>query len=180
MDMKDLYFNWMCEIVFPNIYDRQRYRNLLITLNSLIFHYSIPMDENRMRDGIDLRYRFAYDNGYSNDRVTSALSENNSCSMLEMMVALALKGDERILYDYETGSKADFIFMLMLQSLQIENMVNENLDVMYVEDRVDRLLNHEYDYNGYGGLFTVGNPRRDMRLVDIWYQMSWAIQELYE
>lgn len=179
MGLQELYLQWMSSLVFPNEREKQRYTFLLDALDKSMFYFSIPMDENRMRDGIDLRYRFAYDNGYSNEEVSRALNHNMSCSMLEMMVALALKGDERILYDYETGGKVDYIFKIMLDSLQLTHMTNDNFDPGYVDYRIDCLLNREYDYNGYGGLFTVENPRRDMRSVDIWYQMNWYLQKLY-
>ena len=165
--------------MFPNERERRQYEYLLNALNSSMFYFSIPMDENRMQDGIDLRYRFAFENGYSNDEVTRALNHNRSCSILEMMVALALKGNDRILYDYETGNKADYIFKIMLDSLQVLNMTNDNFDSGYIDYRIDCLLNREYEYNGNGGLFTVENPRKDMRLVDIWYQMNWYLQRLY-
>jgi len=166
-------------MVFSNARDRRQYEYLLNALNASVFHFSIPMDEDRMRDGIDLRYRFAIEGGYSNDEVSKILTHNRSCSILEMMVALSLKGDERILYDYETGTRADYIFKTMLESLQLLEMTNDRFNHGYVDYRIDRLLNHDYDYNGNGGLFTVENPRRDMRLVDIWYQMNWYLQKLY-
>lgn len=180
MDYTSLYFDWMCELVFPNIDDRRNYSELLNALHGILFYYSIPMDENRMRDGIDLRYRFIQERGYSEREVYHTIQNGNSCSMLEMMVALALKGDDRVLYDYETGSKAFLIFTIMLESLQIAHMVNIHFDIRYVEYRIDRLLNRDYDFNGNGGLFTVENPRRDMRHVDIWYQMNWKLQEIYK
>lgn len=179
MGLQEIYFDWMSNVVMPNTNERYRYRYLLEALNASIFHFSIPMDENRMRDGIDLRYRFAYENGYSDEEVSRALNHNRSCSMLEMMVALAIKGDERILYDYETGNRADYIFRVMLESLDLIHMTNDNFYLHYVEYRIDCLLNREYDYDGRGGLFTVENPRRDMRLVDIWYQMNWYLEKLY-
>lgn len=132
-----------------------------------------------MQDGIDLRYRFAYEKGYTNEQVSLALNQNRSCSMLEMMVALALRGDEHILYDYETGGKTDYIFKVMLESLDLINETNDRIDDRYVDYRIDALLNREYDFNGKGGLFTVDNPRQDMRHVDIWYQMNWYLQKLY-
>jgi len=179
MELEELYFEWMSELAFPSIYDRRRYSRLLEILNSSIFHFSIPMDENRMTDGIDLRYRFGYEKGYSNQQMDIALRHNRSCSMLEMMVALALRGDEHIAYDYETGGKTDYIFNTMLESLRLKSETNERIDIRYVESRIDALLNHDYDYDGNGGLFTVENPRQDMRHVDIWYQMNWFLQRLF-
>jgi len=180
MGFKDIYFNWMSVMVFPNIYERNHYNTLLKALHSSLFYFSIPMDENRMQDGIDLRYRFAYENGYPIDIVKNELYRSNTCSILEMMVALAIKGNERILYDYETGGRTDFIFKEMLKSLQIIDLSDENFSKSYFDYRISKFLNRDYSYNGNGGLFTVHDPRDDMRTVDIWYQMNWFLQKLYE
>lgn len=177
MGLQELYSDWMRKFVFRNAREREHYGYLLDALDASMFYFSIPMDENRMTDGIDLRYRFAYENGYDNHEVENALRHNSSCSMLEMMVALSIKGDEHILYDFDTGGRADYIFKIMLESLEFENMTNDRFDPGYVEMKINNLLNHNYDYNGYGGLFVVKNPRRDMREVDIWYQMNWYIQD---
>jgi len=178
MGLQEIYFEWMTGKVFPDIHERRMYEQLMVALDSSMFYFSIPMDENRMRDGIDLRYRFAYEKRYSNQEVEGILRHNSSCSILEMMVALALKGDERILYDYETGGKADYIFKIMLESMDVINMTNDQFDKGYMDYKIDMLLNHGYEYNGRGGLFTVDNPRRDMREVDIWYQMNWYLQKV--
>lgn len=180
MGLEKRYFKWMINIAIPDSIERENYLYLLDALNSSIFHFSIPMDENRMRDGIDLRYRFAYENGYSNEEISEIFNRHKSCSMLEMMLALAIKGDERILFDYETGSKADYIFKIMLDSLNLLGMTNDYFDPLYFDHTIDRLLNRDYNFDGSGGLFTVPNPRKDMRLVDIWYQMNWYLQELYK
>jgi len=179
IELQELYSDWMRKFVFKNAREREQYGYLLDALHASMFYFSIPMDENRMRDGIDLRYRFAYENGYDNHEVENALNVTSSCSMLEMMIALSIKGDERILYDYETGGRADYIFMTMLESLEFNDMTNDRFDPGYVNSKINGVLNHEYDYNGYGGLFVVNNPRRDMREVDIWYQMNWYLQTLY-
>lgn len=175
MTIQDIYFEWMSGLVFPDVQEREQYEYLLRALDSSIFHFSIPMDENRMLDGIDLRYRFSYETGYD-DR--SILRDN--CSTLEMMVALALKADDMIMYDYETGSKINYIFKVMIKSLQLSGMVNSNFDRNYVEGRIGRFLDRDYHRTGRGGLFTVRNPARDMRDVDIWYQMNWYLQNFYK
>lgn len=179
MGLQKIYFRWMSELVLPNAPDREKYSYLLDALNRSTFYFDIPMDENRLQDGIDLRYRFAYLKGYSIELIDLSLCKGASCSMLEMMTALAVKGDESVLYDYETGSRVDYIFKTMITSLGFLSMTNDNFDERYIDIQIDRLLNRDYAYNGKGGLFTVNNPRRDMREVDIWYQMSWYLQTLY-
>jgi len=134
-----------------------------------------------MIDGINMRYRFSFASGYSSKVVQQELHLNETCSVLEMMVALSVRGDERILFDYESGgSKADVIFMAMLSSLQLKTLSNINFNDKYFDYVMERFLNREYEYTGEGGPFTVNNPRRDMRTVDIWYQMNWYLQEIYK
>lgn len=180
--MEEVYFEWMTSLVFPETWQRHEYDYLLRALDDSIFHFSasVPTDENRMIDGIDLRYRFSCHGGYDHETVSNILKRNNSCSTLEMMVALSLKGDDQVLYDYETGSNADFIFWSMLKSLDLTQMTNSRFDMDHVIQRVSRFLNRDFDYDGSGGLFTVDRPRRDMRDVDIWSQMNWYFHMLYE
>ena len=39
------------------------------------------------------------------------------------------------------------------------------------------LYRREYSYYGEGGLFTVHNPKFDMRETEIWYQFMWYLNE---
>lgn len=93
-ELNDTYFNWMCQLVFDGRYSKKlSYRRLLKVLHKIEFTYSIPMDGNRAEDGIDLRYRFGYENGYSSSMI-SAYLDNKTCSVLEMMIALAIRCEE--------------------------------------------------------------------------------------
>lgn len=175
--IKNLYFNWMAALAIPDVRERDGYERLLVALNDTRFYFTIPLDENRLIDGVQLRYRFAYENGISNDIVSNELG-NNECSMLEMMVALALRGEEHIMYDPDLGNQLSSWFSEMLRSLKIDTMTNQNFDQQWIDYRLDSLLNHEYEPNGSGGLFTINNPRQDMRKVEIWYQMCWYLDAI--
>lgn len=175
--VKDLYFDWMTNLVIPDERIRRDYSQLLYALNNLIFYFTIPLDENRAVDGAQLRYRFGYENNIEQYIVKNEL-DNRECSMLEMMVALALRGEENIMDDPDLGNRMSSWFMEMIESLKLIEMTNDNFDQQWVEFRVDCLLNHKYEPNGDGGLFTVTNPRKDMRNVEIWYQMMWYLNAI--
>ena len=82
-ELNDAYFNWMYQLVFDGRYSKKlSYQKLLRELHRIEFTYSIPMDGNRAEDGVDLRYRFGYENGYSSSMV-SAYLDNRTCSVLE-------------------------------------------------------------------------------------------------
>ena len=63
LELNNLYFDWMCQLVCNEQYHRRlSFRKLLNHLHRIDFKYSHPMDCNRAEDGIDLRYRFGYEN----------------------------------------------------------------------------------------------------------------------
>ena len=98
-ELNDAYFNWMYQLVFDGRYSKRlSYRKLLRELHRIEFTYSIPMDGNRAEDGVDLRYRFGYENGYSSSMISVYL-DNRMCSVLEMMIALAIRCEEHIMDD---------------------------------------------------------------------------------
>ena len=73
-ELNDAYFNWIYQLVFDGRYSKKlSYRKLLRELHRIEFTYSIPMDGNRAEDGVDLRYRFGYENRYSNSMISAYL-----------------------------------------------------------------------------------------------------------
>lgn len=176
-DLKERYFNWMTVLVMPQDRIRRKYSMLLNALDESIFHFTIPLDENRLIDGMDLRYRFGHQNNIPEEVIREQL-DITSVSMLEMMVALALRGEEHIMDDPSMGNQMSTWFWEMINSLKLNSMSNDNFDQRWVAFRIDILLNHSYEYNGEGGLFTIPNPRQDLRTVEIWYQMCWYLDAI--
>lgn len=174
----DEYFEWMCKVV-GNYKKRRRssYKKLLKYLHDKEFIFTLEMDENRAEDGIDLRYRYAYDYRRSGPRVIECL-DDGPCSILEMMVALAIRCEERIMEDPELGDRTSQWFWDMVENLGLASMDDNKFDEHNVEKIVDRFLNREYEENGEGGLFTVKNCRVDLRTVEIWYQMCWYLEDI--
>ncbi|MCM1363432.1 MAG: hypothetical protein NC215_00410 [Ruminococcus sp.] len=168
------YFDWLCESVCKNDIKRNHYRKLLIHLHNTEFTYIIGMDGNRVEDGINMRYRFAQDFGYSPAMIPAYL-DNKPCSILEMMVALAIRCNVEIIGDDDVAEK---IFWSMISNLGLRYMTNEDFDPAYVEDVVNRFLNREYERDGKGGLFRVRDCKHDMRSVEIWYQMNWYLNSV--
>lgn len=171
-------------MAFPDPVLRNEYTNLLSLLNNIQYQYSMPLDENRRIDGIDLRYRFGYELRVPDEVIRSELDVRD-CSVLEMMVALAFKCEEEITYDRERGDRTTRWFYNMLVSLGLKNFKNDSWEYEPQEiifEKITTILNtfftRGYCYNGKGGLFTLKNPRVDMRSVQIWDQMCWYISEL--
>lgn len=165
------YFEWLCNMVdskrFSNV---MTYEKLLRHLHNIEFTWFVPHDDNRASDGIQLRRRYALDKydislqGYL----------RGPCSVLEMMVALAVRC-ETIMDDDGIGDRTGQWFWTMIHNLGLTPMTDKEFDMHQVDEIVARLLNREYEPDGSGGLFTVRNCEYDMRKIEIWCQLSWFL-----
>lgn len=171
-ELRNEYFNWLKDLVCGDRYaQRISFRKLLMRLHSIEFRYSIPMDRNRAEDGINMRYRFALANGYKKSYNTIIELLDGPCSVLEMMVSLAVYCEESIMDDPAIGDRTGQWFWGMIVNLGLGSMTNDNYDRKYVDDVIDRFLDREYEPNGKGGLFTVRHCDCDMRDIEIVYQL---------
>ena len=169
------YFEWMYNLVCKNRYSKKiSYRKLLMYLHDTEFVYTIPNDANRAEDGIDLRYKFAV--SVDCDDIYEYI--DGPCSVLEMMIALAIRCEEDIMDDPNIGDRTGQWFWGMIVSLGHGSMLDSAYDKPYVEETVTRFLNRGYEPNGKGGLFTCRHCNHDLRHVEIWYQMCYYLNEI--
>ena len=169
------YFEWLYDLVCENRYsDGYSYRELLDYLHKVEFTYIISKDVNRAEDGLDLRYRFACDIGipHADEHITG------SCSVLEMMISLAIRCEEQIMDDPRYGNRTAQWFWKMISNMGLNGMVDGRFDDQYAEDVISRFLNREYEPNGRGGLFTIRNCDYDLRYVEIWAIMLWYLDTI--
>jgi hypothetical protein len=140
------------------------------------FVYVMPMDGNRYADGIDLRYRFGYENGIEAPIIASCL-DNNPCSIFEMMVALAFRCEEHITYNPGNGLMSGRWFWMFIKNLGLLDMSDTRFDEEYVNSVIWRFLDRQYEPDGEGGLICIKNCPYDMRSMEIWYQMQRYLSE---
>lgn len=171
------YFEWLSYVVCGEQYEGGvSYRKLLTHLHEVEFTYILPMDENRAGNGINLRYRWALDIDEDTDYILDVL--DGPCSVLEMMVALALHCEENIMDDPMYGNRTGQWFWSMVNNLGLGAMYDELYDERYVDEVITRFLNREYERDGRGGLFTIKNCKYDLRDVEIWHQLSWYLSTI--
>lgn len=166
------YFDWMCDMIDSARFSKEvSYRKLLAHLHNIEFTWFIPLDDNRADDGIKLRRRYAL----ILDDLTIPDYILGPCSVLEMMVALAIRCEESIMDDPQMGDRTGQWFWGMIHNLGLSPMIDSEFDRDYVDDVIARFLNREYEPDGTGGLFTVKNCEYDLRNVEIWCQLSWYL-----
>jgi hypothetical protein len=172
----DEYFEWLFNIVCEQRYFRPIYRKLLEHLHETEFTYLMLRDRNRAEDGENLRYRFAIEKDYDVSSVLTDLS--GPCSVLEMMVALAIRCEEQIADDPQYGNRTGQWFWKMVVNLGLGPMTNDMYDRRVVESILQTFLDREYKPDGEGGLFRIRDCDVDLRHVEIWHQLCWYLDTI--
>lgn len=171
-DIYEQYFNWLCDIVNVSTVS---YDKLLRLLHRTKFRWINIRDKNRAEDGTDLRFRFRKSiDGLSRNEVLN-WHDKEPCSVLEMMIALAIRAEEQIMDDPQVGNRTTQWFWGMISSLGLTGMSDNMFDLIEVKDIIERFLNREYSPDGKGGLFTIRDCEYDLRDVEIWTQLCWYL-----
>ena len=100
------------------------------------------------------------------------------CSVLEMMIALALRCDA-FMDDPEIGERTSQWFWDMIINLGLGYMIDEKYDEYVVDEIIRRFLDRDYEPDGKGGLFRIKRCMYDLREVEIWYQLCWYLDAIY-
>ena len=169
------YLEWLYDITYNSKNNlRKTYKKLFECLYDTEYRYSIFMDKNRAANGKELRTRHCYEmKSYinaSNEEKEAFLSA--PCSVLEMMVALAVKIEEQIMSDDDYGNRTGKWFYRMLENLEIIDFDDKHFKELYVDAIVNNFLDGNIFRNGKGGIFRTTNPNVDMRNMELWYQMN--------
>lgn len=155
------YFNWLYSLVAStsNPNPSRSYYQLLEQMHIKRFVWFIPNDDNRIADGLELRYEFH--NG--------PLESDEYCSFLEMLIALSRRAA------FETDQEPAEWFWHLTNNLGLREYSDEIfMDIEPGEVRyiLDRVVDREYDRSGQGGLFPLRDPEEDQTKVELWYQLS--------
>ena len=169
------YFEWLYQLVCGDRYSNAiSYKKLLAYLHHTEFTYLLSKDKNRAADGVDLRYRFSKERYHGH--VPSCL--DGPCSLIETMVALAIRCEETIMDDPKIGDRTSQWFWGMVTNMGLGYMSDNRFDKHAAKEIIDRFLNRDYSQNGRGGLFTVRNCEYDLTNIEIWTQMLWFLDNI--
>lgn len=169
------YFRWLCKRVYRR--SEYNYRWLLQLLNNREFYWSVPNDDDRLKDGLTLREIYA-------DTHPSFLPVDRSepCSILEVLIALADR-IEYILADDAKGDRTAKWFWMMIKNLGLEQFHDSSFDDQRTHTTINYILtqfvNRTYDRQGHGSLFPSKKPDKNLARVEIWYQMMAYLDENY-
>lgn len=169
-EMVNVYFHWLCSMV--NADDPQEsYICLMGVLFDTEFEWTIGNDVNRAEDGKRLRDPF-----FSDEE-----SLSKPCSVLEMMIALAIRIDEEVMWNPDKGDRTAVWFWEMIDNLGLGEL-DDGLEYGKIERIASRKLHifvhRMYKSDGVGSLFPMKTPlqkngavTKKCHKLEVWYQM---------
>jgi hypothetical protein len=128
------------------------------------FVWFISNDDNRLQDGLDLRLEFLYETGKD---VPSEALRLVHVSVLEVLVALARR------IDFQNSMGVDNAAWMLMSHLGLDKYRGRLTPRKReeVDEILERLIWRQYEFDGTGSFFPLAWPERDMRRLEIWYQM---------
>lgn len=170
-----LYLEWLYNLVGGP--EKGNYLYLFRRLQAREFFWMVPNDDNRAEDGKSLRGRFASETG-----ITDVDILFGPCSILEMMVGLAVRWETNIMHDEDLGDRTAVWFWEMIKNLKLDKYTDEAFTVdsfTEVDKILTRFVNRRYRKSGKGGLFPLKHPKKDQTKVEIWEQITEYFKERY-
>lgn len=164
--LEELYFNWLCEQVVTNnrTTASKSFNTLLATLHNNDFVWQLVGDDNRSEDGKELRVEFLLAS-YAPDNLR--WRTGHSCSVLEMLIALARRAE----YMCE-GVTAKEWFWEFIDNLDLKDCNDASgMSPEDINEFLAPFIWRQYNADGSGGIFPLKEPLRDQRGVELWYQL---------
>lgn len=163
--LDDLYLTWLySQVGDVKVRNKSRtYWDLLWQMYHKTFVWLVPNDDNRIQDGLDLRYEWTTELGIE----PSPEWMNRDCSFLEIVIALS----RRLAFEGEGHPPTWFWHLLGNLGLQ-ECTDRSRYNQGWVDDVLDTVILRTYEPNGRGGLFPLRHSKHDQREVELWYQMN--------
>lgn len=177
-DQRNRYFKWLCLLVDAGEgEDHDIFVDGVLTiLFEKEFYWLIPNDENRAMDGKELRNVYKFD-----EHRSISSFQDEPCSCLEMLIALAHKWDFDIDYNPGSGDRTSDKFWEMIGNLGLDKYALSDRDNVLIDTTIEDWLARNYREDGLGGLFPLNDPSGNQRKVEIWYQMqAYIIEKMNE
>lgn len=188
-NLKSQYYHWLCEKVGHVVngdtegYNGHTYWLLLKDLHQKAFFWSVPNDDNRAYEGLQLREEFQDEVGVNfrgNPYVDTTL--DGECTMLELIIGLA-KRCASVMEDQEVNIPTSDWFWKLLHNARLDRFTDDSYFECGGSGRVemilDKILERTYHRDGEGGFFPLKNHKKDQRKVELWYQLNAYLLENY-
>jgi hypothetical protein len=163
--LDDLYLSWLySQVGDVKVRNKSRtYWDLFRQMYNKPFVWLIPNDDNRVQDGLDLRYEWAMESGIAPAHEWMEMD----CSFLEIVIALSRR------LAFEGEGHPPVWFWHLLENLGLHECTDRpKYNQGWVNEVLDTVIQRTYGPDGRGGFFPLRYPRHDQREVELWYQMN--------
>jgi len=164
------YFEWLISQI--NIQGTRTFYDLFEMLFTIEFVWTVPHDDNRLQDGLDLRTEFVNEHPHTRRRT----HWDKGATVLEVIIALSRR------LAFTAGGRAEDWAWQLIKNLRLNKMTDP-----FTENkarRVNRILENliwrQYREDGLGGFFPLNWPDKDQTQVEIWYQMQKYVNEIQQ
>jgi hypothetical protein len=168
--IRERYFLWLYRQNFHDLGpDGPHYTGVCAMMHAIEFNDRVPNDDNRSRDGIQLREEFISGLDYIDLESLAVMHDMGQASLLEVLTALSRRAD----YIVEKG--APEWFRIFLQNLGLFSYPDDVLtpaNDRLVERALRTFNERTYSRNGRGGIFPLIRAEEDQRATELWYQMA--------
>jgi hypothetical protein len=170
--LKDVYVEWLAhELTSASTRQDKSYLELAHVMFEVEFTWldSIPMDENRAGDGMEIRYEF----GELHRISRGDMRRLGNCTFLEVLIGLSRR------VAFVCGGDAHHWAWQLLVNIGLERMWDHmsrpkrhaTVEILHT------VMERQYAPDGSGGFFPLAWPQRDQREVELWYQLNAYAEE---
>lgn len=167
------YYDWLVRIVSAGRFHRDNYTKLLFALYSTEFYWTVKRDINRAKDGLDLREQYEIETGLYCD-------EAGSCTVLEMLIALAIRCENEIMYAYNSDleDQTSRWFWMMVDNIGL-GIYDDfcDFDSYEIDDILTRFMDRKYGSRFEFCPFPVENFVPGFEKMELVYQMNYYMKE---
>jgi hypothetical protein len=165
------YFEWLISQI--NVQGTRTFFELFEMLFTIEFVWTVPHDDNRLQDGLDLRTEFLNRHPHISRR---NVHWDKGATVLEVIIALSRR------LAFTAGGTAEDWAWQLITNLRLNKMTDPLTEnkVRKVHHILERLIWRQYREDGLGGFFPLNWPDKDQTQVEIWYQMQKYVTEIQQ
>lgn len=119
------YYLWLLDKI--HIRDHPHHEMMVEYLYDYPYRWRVEDDRNRAVDGMELRDRFEMETGWPISEYKE-VGLNVPCSVLEMLVGLAMRIEDDIMYDPEHGERTHIWFWMMAENLGLTKATDDEIE----------------------------------------------------
>lgn len=169
------YYEWLISQV--RIPGTRTYNELFERMQNVEFVWTVPNDDNRVQDGLDLRVEFLNELAHISRKERADFERfHTGVTFLEVLIGLSRR------VAFTAGGDPDAWAWQLIDNLRLRKASDPFTESK--ANRVDEILEtviwRTYRRDGQGGFFPLNSSVEDQTKVEIWYQMHNYVNEIQE